>query len=296
MIIFQKNKIFFKIFLIIFFAFNLSAKDTNPDRIFCLFNEDLSFKKEFLEFLKIFNITYNGNLKDLVNETQKKFLRKKERWEEKDRYFLERKKVLPLLYSLGCIKEIKPLKKKYDYALVLGSLFTTVENRLDYLIDLWNEGVRFDVLVFLGGKRALLKDLEQSKFPKNIKKMPQTETEMMKWLYESKKFSKIFKKKVIFVDTPMQAIEGGYRRPNTLDTIKEWKKKSYFFEKETKCLFISNQPYIGYQDATVRRVLKDFYIETVGNHSYEKIKFCIYLDSIARWLYSEYLRMFDDLK
>ena len=93
---------------------------------------------------------------------------------------------------------------------------------------------------------------------------------------------------IVFVDTPMQKTENNnLRRPNTRDTINEWLQK--YNPHNGSILAISNQPFIGYQDAVLRNILpKGFSIETVGCENLENETTTIILDSLARWIYHEY--------
>ena len=55
-------------------------------------------------------------------------------------------------------------------------------------------------------------------------------------------------------------------RPNTAVTVKRWLKKKK--PASGSVLVLSNPPYIGYQDAVVRRCLpRSFQIETIGGPS-----------------------------
>jgi hypothetical protein len=85
-----------------------------------------------------------------------------------------------------------------------------------------------------------------------------------------------------------QAQNGTLRRPNTQDTIDEWLRS--YNPQPGSILALSNQPYIGYQDAVLRKALpKTFDVETVGNACSNNTKSTVIIDSLARWIYNEHL-------
>jgi hypothetical protein len=164
--------------------------------------------------------------------------------------------------------------------------------------------VRFNQLVFLGGARPLDANLESSEILLNTHnellptksswqlkgELPTTETEMMKLVYDQAVLSKELENvPVTFIDTPLiETANGTKRRPNTGDTIASWLAQR---RSEGDTLFISNNPYVGYQDAVVRYYMpQDAYIETVGPEADKNELISIYLDTIARNLYQENLR------
>lgn len=254
------------------------------------------------ELLEKCGIQHDGTLKTIVEQTQKAFLRPadKERWEIGWETKLNPETANNLFDKLGLIKEVKPSDQQYDYALLMGAIASTVRTRLNYLATLFKNGIHFKKIIFLGGARPLDTELESefilynpdvTRYPLNPawqkpSKLPKTEIEMMRMLYEQMDLSSEFRAiPVRFIDTPMQQNPNGtIRRPNTADTIKEWLTTK---PKHGSVLVISNQPYIGYQDVIVRTFLpSEFKIDSAGSASKQK-KQTIYFDSIARWLYQE---------
>jgi hypothetical protein len=288
------------IFLTLSF-FKVQSSETFPkyDRINFILDENLKAKKPLLDLFETLDIEVKNDLKDIIKITQRKFLRKKERWEEKEKYGDRRKKLIPIFKKLGMVEEITPQEKTYDYAILLGSLLPNFTIRLSYLLEKWREGIRFHTIVFLGSERPLEKsekffkkcDILPSRrgwiFPKEL---PKNEIEMMKLVFDRAMLPDGMKDlKVIFVEIPMKPFKRGFRRPNTKDTVKMWLKN--FNPYPGKCLVISNQPYVGYQDAVLREVLKkDFEIETVGKKANKNTKIVIFLDTMTRWLYEEGFR------
>ena len=93
----------------------------------------------------------------------------------------------------------------------------------------------------------------------------------------------------LLIDAPRQEkADGTSTRPNTKDTLIEWLKKN---PAPGKCLFISNQPFSGYQDSIARTVIPPtFSIETIGVEANQKLGIAIFLDNLARWIYQENIR------
>jgi len=258
-----------------------------------------------LNILKEANIEHDGTLQSILVETQKAWLRPadKERWETHTVLPLANDNLQSLLEDLYLVHSIKPSNKHYDHALLLGGTIIDVRNRLAYLITLWNSGVLFDSIVVLAGERLLDTTIESSKllltcnhttlsFNKNWQfngQLPQTETEMMKMVFDQTDIPTAWNTiPIIFVNTPMQKTENdSLRRPNTRDTINAWLQ---IFNPQSKSIIaISNQPFIGYQDAVLRNTLpKNFSVETVGCANLDNETTQIILDSLARWIYHEY--------
>lgn len=260
--------------------------------------------KNLRALLKIMEVQHDGTLANIVEITQKDWLRQagKERWEINDCFANKREQVRSLLRCLGVVDEVKPSQKKYTYALILGALLQRTRSRIAHLVSLFNQGIRFDEIVVLTGQRSLNKKLESKEllldahndilpFGKDWKFngiMPKTETEMTKMVLNQADLPEGMKKlKITFVDSPMRkGANGTLRRPTTPDTVEDWLKMN---PAPGSCLAISNQPYVGYQHETLCSLLpQSFDVQTVG------LKVCkqsdtiaLYLDSIARWLYEK---------
>lgn len=245
------------------------------------------------------------NLNELVATTQKNWLRRpnQERWHmEEIANNTERDKFLHCFEQLQLLQEIRPKNTHYTYALLLGATLHRTRTRLAYLIDLYNQGIRFDHLIVLGGLRPLDSNIETKEnllnpslpnlpinknWQASIQQLPTTESDMMRWVLEQTELP-FDQEKIVFINTPMQAkIDGTLTRPTTADTIHEWLKKN---PNAGSCLAISNQPFVGYQDTVIRTYLPStFSLETVGEGIPEKerqtLNIAVILDSIARWIY-----------
>ena len=255
------------------------------------------------ELLSLCSIKHDNSLDSIVQETQKAWLRPAgiERFQMADVYADRKAEFMPLFQKLALIDEIKPTKKQYCYCLVHGASMHAARVRIAYVIKLWNDGVRFDQLVFLTGQRTLdsekesvkeLLDRTQKVLPVRIdwkqpEAMPETESTMMRMLYDQAQMPQALRM-VPFnvIDIPYQETAiGQKRRPNTQDTVRGWVKTNPF---PGACLAISNQPFIACQDTIMRADLpKTNTLETVGASIAleDQVSVSMTLDALARWLY-----------
>lgn len=222
---------------------------------------------------------------DIVVETQKRWLRKpsQERWEMDELSLSQRLFVLDWAKEQGIFVPWKPNCKEYDKALILGATTSRMQMRLDYLKQLWDEGIRFNEILWLTGDRPLDKKVD------GLTDRCNSESEAAHILWEETVLPKEMRAlPVVFVAVPMK-IEGSSRkRPNTEDTIVAWLNLS---PEPCKALFVSDQPFCGYQFAIVKATLpKTFQFDLVGqgvDSTSHPAAAAITLDSIARWIYEE---------
>lgn len=261
------------------------------------------------QLLQKCNIQHDNSLASIVEQTQKQWLRPTgvERFNMSDAYADRKQELKPLFKDLGLVDDKIPTKKHYRYCLVHGASLLNIRARIACVVKLWLNGIRFDQLVFLTGARDLdpikediktLTDRTQTLLPIRVdwqldeKNLPKTETDMVKLVYEQAILpAELRKVPMVIIDAPKQvAQDGSLRRPNTENTIKTWLDKT---PDPGLCLAISNQPYVGYQDSVTRTILPaEFELETVGlsmPESQESV--ALWLDSLARWLYQEQIRM-----
>lgn len=227
---------------------------------------------------------------DLIAETQKRWLRKpgQERWELTELFPEEKRFVLDWAEKQGLFAAWKPARKNYDKALILGATTSRMEMRLNYLKKLWLQGIRFDEIVWLTGDRPLDKRVDE------LMDRCKTESEAAHILWEGADLPEEMRKlPVVFVSHPMKQEGGSSKRPNTEDTIIAWLKVS---PEPCSALFVSDQPFCGYQFAIVKTCLpKSFQFDLVGkgaDPTSHPAAAAITLDAIARWLYQESLFAF----
>lgn len=233
------------------------------------------------QLLQLFDIPQE-NLDQIVRDTQKSWLQYgKERWEFEDLAEDKRAVLLPLFQQIGLIDEVQAHSQEYDFALIHGARTASVVERINFLISEYERGVRFKQIVLLTGQRFLDTDAQEKLLGL------QTETEMMLFVWNNAPMSEKMRKiPLLVIDAPrIVNSDGTSSRPNTQTTLIEWLKTK---PEPGSCLFVSNQPFVGYQDAVARLNLPSaFLIETIGPPSFTSVPVSIYLDNLARWLYVE---------
>ncbi len=224
---------------------------------------------------------------NILAETQKRWLRKpgQERWHVVELSPEQKSFVLNWAIEQGLYKSWKPLESKYDKAFILGATTSRMEKRLKYLKELWEEGIRFSEVVWLTGDRPLDKQVD------GLFERCSNESEAAHLLWEEAALPKEMRKlSVVFSATPMKKEGTVLRRPNTADTIQEWLKTT---SKPCKLLFVSDQPFCGYQFAVIKGCLPDsFPFDVVGkglDPTSSSGSGAVILDTVARWIYQENL-------
>lgn len=205
-----------------------------------------------IELLKLDGLyEENDTLADIVQKTQEKWVAVFQGRGNKERTDLQdtteqqevREKVEAIARSMGLFAQRKPALAHYDYGVCLGSFLDGVRMHLRQLVRAWEDGVRFDSLVFLTGERYLRKnpgqqdDLEKLKdqsqsplpfkqgwnFPESAK--VETEYDMVKIIWDQiqlpKDMAEALEDKVVFVNAP----RGSQERPSTKDTYELWLKE-----------------------------------------------------------------------
>lgn len=263
-------------------------------------NDHGEITHEVKDLLELTHVESDGTLTDTIEQTQKHWLRKpgQERWDIEQYVTDNERQIRSIFDSLGMVKALVPQYQEYDYVFILGALFGRIKTRLDYAIELFQQGIRFKKLVFLGGARPVVP--KQGENLENYAKVlgldqinddePQTEAEIMKLVYNYAQMPEGMKDiPVEFIDVPMVTTDSGVRRPATEDIINGWLAGN---QPSGRCLFISNQPYVGFQDAVVKTYMPDtFTTETVGSAALPSLNIGIILDNVARWLYQEGKRL-----
>ena len=221
---------------------------------------------------------------DLVVETQKRWLRKptQERWEMAELSEEERAFVLNWGITQHLFDDWKPNSDTFDQALILGATTGRMEMRLNYLKTLWEEGTRFREIVWLTGDRPLDPRID------DLTDRSSNESEAAHILWDESDLPEEMRNlPVLFVAVPMFP-EG--RRPNTYDTLIAWLEE---VERPCKALFISDQPFCGYQLAIVQSTLPETFDFDLVGKGIDPMLYptaaTVTLDSIARMLYQERL-------
>lgn len=238
--------------------------------------------------LDLMGVAHDYSLNSIIRVTQERWLQpSKERWHFESNEEHRLHYIFPFLYNLGCVDAIFAQSSSvYDYALIFGGYYTRMQNRIAHLVQEWERGIRFRKIVLLTGERFLDPELEAPLFNLSAKN---TETELMISLWNKIVPEGSLKNTPLtLVDTPgYRDKEGIWRRPTTKDTLLKWFS---FSPNPGKCLFISSQPFIGYQNCVINTYLPTgFSAETVGAAKEKDLPLSVYLDNLARWLYQHHL-------
>ena len=253
------------------------------------------------ELLDKLNVPHAMNLES-ITEASQRWRRKpgQERWEMPDIKldFKQQERIMELLRKLELVSELRPKSKQFEYALLLGATVPRMENRLQQLIKLWVDGVRFNEIIFLVGQRPLTPGIDQvdtlvtrvlgkdatDEARKNAR--PMTETEAAHLVYQVADMPEDMRKVPIhYVDTPRLWQDDHWRRANTRDTLKKWMEQKN--NEPSKTLVVSDQPHSLYQQEVVRQELPPaFHIEVTGQEAGVDTRIAVYLDALALWLHN----------
>lgn len=222
---------------------------------------------------------------DLITETQKQWLCQKdrERWELSELKEGQRLFVLSWAKQQGLYADWKPASSRYDTALILGATTGCMKRRMNYLAQLWQRGVHFDRVVWLTGDRPL--DARVDSMLDRCHN--ESEAALILW-NEAELPDEMRQLPIAYIAVPMKIESGSPKRPNTEDTIIAWLASG---PAPCRALFISDQPFCGYQFAILKAALPDqFQFDLAGpgvDPSIHPAAAAITLDSIARWIYQE---------
>ncbi len=247
------------------------------------------------------NLTFNDlpQAAKLLHEiTQASMLRPKgiERCDCKEppHYKTHRAELIQAFQDAGLMDSAKPTQKYYDHVLVMGTTQAGVDNRLDYLKQLWDAGTRFGKIHLLGSERQLM-DMEKSAGkPGANGKDSRIEMDMMETRYYAKSASwpKEMQAVRVFEVNTYNKPDGS--RANTRDTAHSWKATN---PEAGEVLVVSSQPYVKFQDAAVKAELpRGFHVETVGDKAPPDMKIALGMDTIARQIDAGFAKLQERMK
>lgn len=286
-------------------AADLSSPLQKADAMHLIVNQaqEIVIPKPLQDILKQVGLKpKDGQIESLIASVQKTWLRKpsQERWQLPFMTIENGPALTENFRKLGMIDEIRPTKKIYDYALVLGCAVPRLKRRLSHLISLWNEGIRFKQIVFLTADRPLDSSYESRESllcntPENLplaplsdgEELPKTEAEAMAFYYRMGLLPPELKALPlqIVVAKTCEITSSAKMRPNRGDTVLSWFK---YKPRPGSVLAISNQPHVGYEFSILRHVLPpSFSLDVVGERTIIEDNPAIFLDTIARWMFVE---------
>ena len=179
----------------------------------------------------------------------------------------QRKALVKKIKESALVKAKIPSKKHYYAVVVLGATAGTVKARIAFLLGLYDKaGISFDKIYLLGSTRDLkVGNKSDKEMVKTLEKkgLATTEIEMMNEIWQQTQMPDALKQ------IPVVQVQAGERsdgmRASTEDTIMEMVKDGQNL-KGKSFLFVSDNPYICFQDAIAKKTLTPYGIEveTVG--------------------------------
>ncbi len=240
------------------------------------------------DIFKIMDVSGVETLETAVQQSNFRWIRPKglERW---DVYSLldntQRVALTKKIKHSSLAREKLPLKKHYDALVILGATTARVKSRIEFFKKLHKQGITFDKIYLLGSTRDLKIGTESDKeMAKTLeaKNLEASEMNMINELWLQARPDSL--KNILVVAVQAQQRPDG-TRANTEDTLKDM-MIDFVETKGKSILFISNNPYICYQDAVEKKVLKPYGIavETVGEAMTKEETMENVLDTVARCL------------
>ena len=235
-----------------------------------LIQENGNISDGLSKIFEVLNISTKGkNLLEIYKIFYEKYGLKKnqERWqlEKKD----EEKKLLlmPIFEKLGIVQEILPASKNYKTIIILGASVGRMRKRVAFLQNLWEHGIRAERIVFFAGERLLVQDLEEEKNPldESVSSVPfregwtapsvipKSEAEVAPIIWDQIIVHKELREvPVLYISAPYvkDSKTQEMRRPNTGDLVRAW--LTTHPPSPGKYMAISNNPYVYYQDQSIR--------------------------------------------
>lgn len=215
-------------------------------------------------------------------------------------------KLMKYFDNLGLINAVTPSKSQYQAIVIFGGGPWNSRERMNYVQKLWEDGVRAEHIVYIGGHRKLS---EKETLAHVLNEVKPYIPNRSGWvapqkveLYENQAAKVVWdqiivddtlrsKLKILTTHPKHDAVTGNFiRRANTEDTIIDFFKK---YPKIKDVLFVSSAPYGPYQNETVIKVLKEMKLhhvtaETVSDDLHMDATTLAFLDTLARRLYTIY--------
>lgn len=232
-----------------------------------------------------------------VNKTQDHFTIRKgtqERWHVQPKEWiiqLDYEKGLNSLRKLEIISQINPQNEFADAVCILGATMPTMFTRIKYVEELYANGLNIKNIILLTGERYVTKDIDASE-----EVLMQIATnyalESISSLTETHLFDYLFKNSSLFNKFPTYIIDTPAKntRPTTHTTMVElagWLKEHEDIKNIT---FVSNQPYVKYQEAIINETLRtieiDLNYEVVGSE-YEELGLQSAIGSLGSYIYAK---------
>jgi hypothetical protein len=259
---------------------------------------------DLLQLLTATNITTDGTLSDIIVKTRD--------WlTPKNSSNKMNPKIAQALGKIGTVNAVLPQHKKYDHIFIMCDGFENILLNLSFAwVLISQKELASTDIIFLPTTRqanplkensaALKKLIDQYRSVLPLKKgypwkkFPRTETEFVQLLIAQLDIPKKLKLKLASATLPVASNSG-------LANLAHKIAYAFLtrFGSPGHCLFITGNPFIGYQDAMLhrttvqmKRLLKDSdHFEVAGPAADSHTPARVYLDTIARWVYEEMVRI-----
>jgi len=230
-----------------------------------------------VQIAELYKVDPPDQLSSFVAFSQRYWILGGERWEfPKDE---NSSIIMQVMQDLACIEEVHAKEKVYTYALLLGSTEKNMKERISFLISEWENGVRFSHVVLLSGERPLDSKIEP------MAGSFSTESALLTHLWQVMIPDEMRSIPYFLVSSAMKS---NGKRPTTGDTVIDWLKER---PSPGHCIAISSQPFIGYQHSVLQILSPTFTIETIGPKRQGPLPLPLSLDTLAKWMYQENLRL-----
>lgn len=199
-----------------------------------------------------------------VKAAQEKFVIRQghqERWQVTTPSWMQEDtgKLKQALTELGLTREIYPSQTNPNAICILGATHSSMTSRMNYASKLIKQGTLTSrYLILLAGERKVTVGVDGSEEDLSKIALRQgknsvnllTETDLIKDIYENSDLVNKFE--VVIIDTPA----GNLPRPTTETTLLELSKWLADHKDIKKIVFVSHQPYVGYQNGIISAVLQ----------------------------------------
>lgn len=195
-----------------------------------------------------------------------------QRWEQEDLNDCSKAFVQQWAEKHGLYDTVLPKNDEddsYDTAFIIGATTPVMKERLRFLAYLWENGTRFDKIVWLTGERSLDPRVDQP--------LGETEADAARTIWEMESVPAEMKMlPVQFIASTQPALEG---------TLKAWLDEQDG-DDEGDCLFITNQPYCAFHYAKISQILpaSRYDYEVAGYRATGTPSAANILDTVARYV------------
>ncbi len=279
--------------------------------------EDLLIKSSIIPKNKTINEvfppkrTQDGLINDILDfnkKIQEKLVMRsgiKERWEVTAPEWIKQNKeqILSDLKTLGFVDEISAKTKETDAICILGAASFRMLNRINYANSLMKSGLKGKSIILIAGERyvTLGTDGTEDQLINIAKKYNLeswrnlTETHLLKDIYYNSNLPDR-NLPVYVIDTPRNELP----RPTTETTIIELIKWLKEHQEIKNLIFVSNQPYVKYQQAIINSTFKAYNInlqyQVVGDKALDLDNTQALVEAFGSYIWAESPSILEEMR